>query len=106
MCSSDLHGITNRVQQHIGIRVTIQPLRVLDLHAPKPKRSPLNKAMHIVTYSGMNHGRIIVSYLGWPRANIAMPAATEALSECVRINSSAVEAPRTATWAMAGRLCA
>ena len=78
------HGITNRVQQHVSIRVTVQPLRVLDLHASKPKRSPLNKAMYIVTYSGMNHGRIIVSYLGWPRANIAIPAATEALSELTR----------------------
>ena len=62
----------------------VESMVVLELHAAQPKRPPLHKAMHIVPNSSMNHARIIVSYSAWPRENMAMPAATEALSELTR----------------------
>ena len=55
------HGFRDGVTQHIGIRVSFQPMRMRDRHAAENQRPAFFKRMHVVTNANSSHARIVAA---------------------------------------------
>ena len=87
------HGVANGVHQHVRIRMTIQALAMMNIHAAEDEFAPFDQTVHVVANAHVNHGRQCIGNGGQvkcfraPSAGNAPPAA--------RIPRSAFHIPRS-----------